>query len=203
MTKNVIGIAFDETMAGGFALGETDPQAGRERGEIEGNVLAMHAKVDISDIDEFIYNPKHRGNLTGSLDFPPFAMGMSAPAGVFNLFSPSDDPTCKLMVYELAFKHDGKPYYLAGRKEVRNAMVTKMWKATTTLYTCLHEGDGNDGPVVGAGVLTLGMRQLIDLVSTMRATNATSPKDTTEAMMKFGRFFMGDLWDTYAKHATC
>jgi len=203
MTKNAIGIAFDETMAGGFALGETDPKAGREQGEIAGNVLAMHAKVDIPDIEQFIDNPNHLGNLTGTVDFPPFGEGMSAPSGVFNLFSPSEDPSCKLMVYELAFEHEGKPYYLAGKKEVREAMVTKMWKATTTLYTQLHEGNSKDGAVVGAGVLTLGMSQLIDLVSTMRATNAASPKDTAEAMMKFGQFFMGDLWDSYVKHAKC
>ena len=203
MTENTIGIAFEETMAGGFALGEKDPKAGRERGEAEGIVLAMHAKVEIPDIDQFIDNPDHLGKLSGTVDFPPFTNSMVAPSGVFNLFSPSNDPSCKLMVYELAFEHNTKSYYLAGKKEVRDAMVTKMWTATTTLYTQLHEGDSKDDPIIGAGVLTLGMRQLIELVTTMRTTNSVSPMDTTEALTKFGRFFMGDLWGSYVKHAKC
>ena len=104
------------------------------------------------------------------------------------------------MVYELAFEHEGKGFYMAGRKEVRDAAPTDMWKATTTLYTQLHEGTDKEGPVVGAGIISLGVKELMALVSTMRVTNAESHKQEAETVMKFGQFFMGDLWDTYVKH---
>lgn len=201
MSTEPIGFTFDETMSGGFALGETDPQTGKDRGQLDGSELAMHASVAIKNLDAFIADPDHLGGLAGSVDFTPFGSGLTAPSGVFNLFSPTTDPALKLMVYELAFEHEGKSYYLAGHKKVRDAAPTELWKATTTLYTQLHEGANKEAPVVGAGVLSLGVRQLMALVSTMRVTNAANHKQEAETMMKFGRFFMGDLWDTYVKHA--
>lgn len=200
MTSQAIGFTFDETMAGGFAMGETDPETGKLEGEREGSELSMHATVEIADIDRFIDNPEHRGRLSGTIDFTPFGEGLAAPDGVFNLFCPTTDPTLKLMVYELGFEHAGKGYYLAGKKRVRNAAVTELWKATTTLYTELHEGTDDSGPVVGSGVLSLSVKQLMALVSTMRVTGAESRAQEAEVLLKFGRFFMGDLWDTYVKH---
>ena len=201
MSAEPVGFTFDETMSGGFALGETDPQSGKDRGQLNGSELAMHATVSIEDLDTFIADPNHLGGLSGSVDFTPFGSGIRAPGGVFNLFSPTSDPSLKLMIYELAFEHEGKSYYLAGHKEVRDAAPTELWKATTTLYTRLHEGTDKEAPVVAAGVLSLGVKQLMALVSTMRVTNAGSHAREIETMMKFGRFFMGDLWDTYVKHA--
>ena len=53
---------------------------------------------------------------------------------------------------------------------------------------------------MGAGVISLGVKELMALVSTMRVTNAEDRAQEAETVMKFGRFFMGDLWDTYVKH---
>lgn len=200
MSTKPIGFTFDETMSGGLALGETDPEAGSSRGQLDGSELAMHATVTIEDLDAFIADPNHLGSLAGSVDFTPFGTGIPAASGVFNLFSPTTDPSLKLMVYELAFEHEGRGYYMAGRKEVRDAAPTAMWKATTTLYTHLHEGADKQGPVVGAGVISLGIKELMALVSTMRVINAESRTQEAETVMKFGRFFMGDLWDTYVQH---
>ena len=121
-------------------------------------------------------------------------------SGVFNLFSPTEDPTLKLMVYEMGFNHGGKSYYLAGQKNVKEDPIIDLWKATTTLYSKLHEGTDKSGPVVGAGILSLGVRQLIHLVSTIEAPGATSFTEKSEAIAKFGRFFLGELWDTYVRH---
>ena len=93
---------------------------------------------------------------------------------MFKLFAPGNEPKLAWMVDQLALRHDGKPYYLAGKKEVRVASIFKMWSATTTLYTRLHEGSDATGPVVGAGVLTLGIGDLLKLLSTFHATNAAS-----------------------------
>ena len=84
---------------------------------------------------------------------------------MFNLFNPSGQPGLKYMVYELGFQHAGKAYYLAGRKEVRDDPAIDAWKQTTTLYTMLHERDRLPrGPIVGAGVLTLGVTDLIRML---------------------------------------
>jgi hypothetical protein len=195
------GIAFNEVMKGPFVLGETDPRAARERGKREGTELAMHASVTVRDMDRFIADPQHLGSLTGSIDFGPFGSGIPAGQGVFNLFSPADDPKMKLMVYELPFSHGGKSYYLAGRKEVKDDPGFDLWSDTTTLFTVLHEGTDKTGPIVGAGVLSLGMADFAKVMAGVRVIDADSTVDIPRTLAKFGSFFAGELWNSYAGKA--
>lgn len=192
-----IGITFDETMAGAFALGSDDPEAGAAAGEAAGTELAMHATVSIPDLDAFIADPAHPGGLTGNIDFPPLGQGIPADSGVFKLFSPSGETDMKYMVYELAFQHDGQPRYLAGKKHVRDDRGFDMWSDTTTLFTTLHDGGDANAPAIGAGVLRLDMVDFTKLMSTIRVTGTDDAADKAAAVAKFGRFFMGELWDTY------
>lgn len=200
MSDNPLGITFNETMAGGFTLGATDPIDGEKRGDESGNKLALHATITIDNLDLFVSDPNHKGSIAGSIDFTPFGEGIPARGGAFSLFSPSDDPKMKYMIYEVAFEHEGQSYYLAGKKEVRNDPGFDLWKDTTTLFTLLHSGTDKSGPVAGAGTLSLGVKELAKMVSTMKAINARSASEQVEALAKFGRFFMGDLWDTYVKN---
>src|ERR1700710_1004486 len=144
LSSHNIGISFREVMSGGFVLGATDPADGETRGRAEGSEMTLHGAIDIDDIDRFIAEADHPGTLTGTLDFTPFGDGMAAgPGGIFNLFSPTSDPKLKLMVYEMGFQHGGKSYYLAGQKDVRQDPIFDLWKATTTLFSKLHEGTAN------------------------------------------------------------
>ena len=134
MTDGKLGITFRETMTGDFALGETDPRAGEAAGKKAGTTLAMHAAVRCDDLDRFVADATHAGSITGHVDFTPFGLNIPAERGVFRLFSPTDRTSLRLMVYELAFQHEGEPYYLAGRKEVQNDSIgTDLWNDTTTL----------------------------------------------------------------------
>ncbi len=192
-----IGITFDETMAGAFALDCTEPEAGAEAGKKAGTSLAMHASVAIPDLDAFIADPRHLGGLKGSIDFAPLGEGLPAETGVFNLFSPAEEPGMKYMVYELAFQHGGEPRYLAGRKHVHDDPGFDLWSDTTTLFTRLHAGRDATAPVIGAGVLRLDMGDFMKLMSTIKVIGAKSAKQRAAAVTKFGSFFMGELWETY------
>lgn len=195
------GIQFKETMAGGFSLDTDEPNQGSSLGKHKGFELAMHAQIDIDDIDKFVAERDHPGRLSGTIDYFPMGMGMKAQCGVFNLFYPAaTDPAMKLMVYELGFQHDGEEYYLAGKKEVRDDPGFDLWSDTTTLYTQLHKGRDKSAPVVGAGILTLRVSDLLKLVSTLTVLNCTSNIDKVATIGKFGSFFMGELWDSYVKH---
>jgi cholesterol oxidase len=205
-------------MAGPFALGVTDPEAGRKKGLAEGTSLALHGNIRIDAFDRFVNEPNHTGSLTGTFDFEvaPFAKGMTASKGVFNLFkpggrtavkpkglfgifrpAPEDTGSLKHFIYEVAFEQGGKPYYLAGRKDVREG--GELWGDTTTLYTRLHEGSDASGPVIGAGVLTLGVNDLANLLSTVEVHNANSEAERLGVIIRFGRLFLGELWDSYAR----
>lgn len=192
------GITFRETMTGPFALGPADPESGAAAGERDDTQLAMHAEVAIDDLAAFIDDPDHRGALTGTVDFPPLGNGLPVHDGVFNLFRPAAEPGLKLMVYEMAFRAHEIDYYLAGEKRVSDDPGFDLWSDTTTLYTTLHEGGTRDGPVKGAGILSLGLFDLTDLLSTMRVTGADSMPEKAATVARFGRFFLGALWDTYA-----
>jgi hypothetical protein len=199
MSDQPIGLSFRETMAGGFILGETDPKAGRRQGEQTGTELAMHANVVICDLHRFLADPNHLGALSGTVDFPPFGKAIPASTGVFNLFSTGEAPRRKLMVYELGFAHHGKSYYLAGRKDVGNE-PGGLWKDTTTLFTRLHTGRDAAGPVIGAGTLRLTAGAFIRTLGTMQIEHAANAAERVAALMRFGRFFLGELWDSYGLH---
>lgn len=192
-----LSLTFKETMSGYFALGVSDAAQGAQRGQQDNTMLTMHAKVSIDDLDRFISDPDHLASLQGTIDFPPLGMDIEAPTGIFNLFKPTDDPNMTYMVYELAFRYEGQDYYLAGHKEVRDDSGFDLWSDTTTLYTTLHQGKDKHGSVIGAGILTLGVKQLANLLSTIKVPNAENLTQKVAAIEKFGRFFAGKLWDAY------
>jgi cholesterol oxidase len=193
------GITFNETMKGAFALGLTDPKSINDSSGAGRDTLAIHVTVHIDDVDRFVVDPSHTGRLTGSIEFPEFGGSVPATHGVFNLFSPTNDPALTTMVYELGFRHDGKSYYLAGHKDVRDDSGFDLWSDTTTLYVTLHQGDDSTGGVLGAGVLQLGVVELAALVRSMRATNTNGIADSARVIATFGKFFMRELWSTYGR----
>jgi len=199
MAEETLGFRFREKMEGGFALGETDPQTGATTGHAAGNTFTMHATIEIEDLNRFLNDPNHPGSITGRVDFVPLGLNIPSTTGVFNLFSPADNPTTKYMVYELGFEASGDKYYMAGKKVVQQGPLMDLWKATTTLYTQLHEGSDKSGPVIGAGVLTLSMGDLLAMIPTMHSTHANSPEEAAKAVSRFGEFFLGKLWHTYVK----
>ena len=185
------GLTFKETMFGPVALGASDPEAGAA--DPSAAKLAVHCEIAIDDIDRFVDDRDHTGSITGSVEYEPFGGTLPVTSGIFNLFSPGE-PNERLMQYRLAFEHDGKQYFLDGRKHVHDDPGFDVWKDTTTLYTVLHEGSDDSGPVVGAGILGLGVEALTRMMSTMRSTGGG-----LEPLVKFGKVFLGSLWETYGK----
>jgi hypothetical protein len=198
MQQAMSGIRFRETMDGGIMLGEQDYRRGEQQARVAGHILAMHATVEIDDLERFLADPQHAGALSGTIDYPPFGLAIPAHSGRFNLFSPGGRAGVKRMVYELGFIHGGEPFYLAGHKEVHDDPGFDLWSDTTTLYSRLHRGESRDGEIIAAGVLSLGMTDLLKLLASMEVTHAQTLADKAGALARFGRFFLGELWDSYA-----
>jgi hypothetical protein len=185
------GLTFKETMSGPVAMGATEPEAGAA--EPDAKNLAIHCEISIDDIDRFVADREHTGSITGSVESELFGGAVPVTRGIFNLFSPGGENE-RLMQYRLAFEHDGKPYFLDGAKHVHDDPGFDVWKDTTTLHTVLHEGSDADGPVVGAGILGLGVEALARMMSTMRPVGGG-----VEPLVKFGKVFLGSLWEEYGK----
>lgn len=201
MREPQLGLAFRETMRGPFSLHELDPEAGARRGRDLGHELVLDACIEIRDIERFVEDPLHAGQLTGHVDFAPLGRNLPSKIGVFNLLSPTSERGLKYMVYELGFEASGRDYYLAGRKEVRDERGFDLWSDTTTLFSRLHLGKDSRGPVVGAGVLRLGPLALLRMLSTVSARNSESLLDRGKALGLFGSFFAGSLYESYLQQA--
>ncbi|MDZ7757704.1 patatin-like phospholipase family protein [Rhodohalobacter sp.] len=193
------GVAFREKMEGWFSLGTTDPDEGAKNGEQENVKLSLNAAIYIHDLRDFLKNSTRSGMMAGHINFAPFDEYLPAKTGVFNLFVEDDDhgPDTKWMIYEMGFEYEGKSYYLAGKKEVRNDPGFDLWEDTTTLKVQLHEGIDASGPVVGAGVLKLSKTELLKLLRSMHAIAAESSAERFNLIANFGAFFLGELWDSY------
>lgn len=195
------GVRFSEVMKGGVALGEIDPVAGARRADEQGWELAMHATVTVRDLDRFIADPEHRGTLTATVDYGPWRTGIPSGEGLFQLFADGDDARTKLMVYEFPFEYDGERYYFAGRKEVRDDAGPDLWKDTTTLFVRLHRGDDRRGPVVGAGVLSLGGMDFAKVLANVHVIDSDDPLEKAKTIARFGKFFAGELRESYGPRA--
>ncbi|MBN1209218.1 MAG: patatin-like phospholipase family protein [Myxococcaceae bacterium] len=190
-------LTFRETMSGPLALQETDPTAGAGKGRH--TPFTFHATISVDDMEAFIRDPEHAARLVAHVSYPPFGDNLPVKRGSFNLFKSADDPRVRLMTYGMAFEHEGRSYYLSGTKTIRDDKGPDLWHDTTRLYCRLHEGTDERGPVVGAGVLKLGVGDLLKLVSSMRS--AREGAEGAKAVMRFGQFFLGTLWDIYAPMA--
>ena len=195
--QQVTGIKFSEKMEGPFALGATEPDQGKKKGKADNTKMVMRGTIAIDDIDQFIADSDHEGELTGTIEFTPFGGPKPSKNGVFKLFSPTSDPKLREMVYEMGFEHEGQEYYMAGAKHVKHDRMFDLWADTTTLFTTLHEGSDKSGPIVGAGVLSLGILDLKSMLSTFEVTDADNPGEWSVGALKFFAFFLGAVVKLY------
>ena len=187
---------FRERMAGGFALGETDPRRGERKG-IESNTrFDLHATAAIPDLRHFLAGPQHTGVLTGVVHFGPLG-DLEIHSGVIRLFHRTEKSNLKTMEYCFAFRHGPRAYYLAGQKEIRRRRLLHSWSETTTLLCRLYEASDSQGAVVGAGVLHLTPWEFLKQLSTFQVTNAPSALAKAGALLRFVRFFAAELLDSY------
>jgi predicted acylesterase/phospholipase RssA len=188
------GITFRETMTGRLTFGVTDPVAGYDH--VSAVAFTLKASIDVRDVDAFVADATHTGDLTGHLYAPRAGFVLPGKSGIFRLFSPTGDPNETYMVYEISYQRDGKSYYFAGRKEVRVGPPWRLWRETTTLYVRLHEGDAA-GPIVAAGIVRLNIFDLFALLGTLHATGCERPVEGWRAIARFTAFFAKELWRNY------
>lgn len=191
------GLRFRETMAGPFAMGVTDPQQGADVGRRTGWRLALHSTITIDDMRRFVADPHHPALLQGELELPGVARRLPFVDGRFNLFAPSGTPDLTLLKYEAGFEHGGERYYFAGRKDVRDDLGLDLWSDTTTLPVRLHQGVDASGPVVGAGIVGIGVVGLLRMLASMRPVEVSSPLEAGRVFASFGRLFAANLRDSY------
>ena len=97
----------------------------------------------IEDLDAFLADNRHRGQLVGMIDFD--GVGHSIPAmGHVELFTMSTDGPTRLMRYQASFGADGVDYMMVGTKYVSKLAGPNVWGHTTTLFITIARS-GSDG----------------------------------------------------------
>ena len=190
------GVHFREVMRGKMTMGESDPDKGYACPAAF--PLALHGTIDVDDINGFVIDPDHIGELNGHIEMHKMGGWFPSARGIFGLFTPAPgEPKLQYMVYAMQLRIGGQDYWFNGRKHVRVAGPWRLWRDTTTLYVTLHRGRDDSGEIVAAGRLHLGIADLFGLLSTLRATGPARWWGKFKQAMKFFRFFAGELVRIY------
>jgi cholesterol oxidase len=169
-----------------------------------------------------LQNEEHKAGITGTVIAPTLSpQPLTVTGGEFNLFvRDPDEPRARKMRYRMRMtSEEGKSYFFDGFKMVRDDPGLDMWSDTTTLYITVFEDDrqpttddqtavevtsvvsGPSSVVVGKGILKIKPTDFARQMTTMQIKNAANMAQTLEANARFGRFFAGALFQTYARLA--
>ena len=193
------GLTFRETMTGGFALGESDPEHGARAGARDGTPLVLRVSLSIFSVKAFVADGEHTGVLDGSVSFTPIGVDLPASSGFFKLFTPTGDRSLKLMEYGMTFARGSDVYCLYGAKQVRRGSPLRGWRDTTTLPCRLHAGPDQAGPVVGAGIVRISPAGFASQLLSFRTVNGATLAAKARALAGFLAFFAGELADSYLR----
>jgi cholesterol oxidase len=224
--RSSTSLAFTERMTGFFAFDADDPVTGERAGRARDQRLTFQVTITATDVDTFLASPGHLATAQGWIEADALGGRLPVTRGWFNLFTPGEAVHTRRMEYRLHFADAaGHPLTLAGRKEVRDNSILDLWPDTSTLYYRLYRGhvagevDGApagdfhaapageigtatggavevDAPACGAGVAHIRIEDFAHQLTTIR----TDGPDHRAALLHFGQFFLGQLWDVYGRH---
>lgn len=200
------GVRFTERMEGWFSTVETaDFKEAVALGEAEGSRLRFTLTLATPDLDAMLADPRHRMSMIGTVECAAlWGAPLTVEQGTFELLP--DNPNyvgTKNMVYRMHLRgRDGAIFQFYGVKHVRDDAGLDSWSDTTTLYATLRSGESADGAISGRGIMYISPANLARQLATVRVTGATTPIDRLDTISRFGRFFMGELFEVYGKGLT-
>lgn len=211
--ETVSAVSFTEEMKGYFSRGTIDYHQGFKDGRENDTGIMFHLTITADDVDSFVTDPQHdTENLEGYIESEELGGRLPLEKGLFNLFVDQADPSTKRMFYRLFFSDgEGSPLTLSGYKVIKDDDGFDLWSDTTTLYTRILRGHVSEeqeaeceasgeiaNHIVGSGIIVIPFLSFLKQLTTFRATGPTF-SDRSAALVRFGRLFMGKLWDVYAR----
>jgi cholesterol oxidase len=200
-----LGVRFSESMSGYFSTKVTDEGddaylRGSTQGRADGSLFQFILTIISDDLERTIADVNYVSPMLGSVLAPALStQALTVTEGQFNYFLLDRDRVeTKRMQYKMRISSvEGKSFYFYGFKVIHDDKGVDSWSDTTTLYITLYEGENEQGCVLGKGILRIPIASFMRQLTTMQVTNAKGLTERWGAMMKFGRFFGGQLVDTY------
>lgn len=207
-------VSFTERMKGHFTLGVGEPHRANAQARLRDQRMMFELTISTADIEDFVTDPAHPGLATGYLTADLLGGRCEVERGWFNLFV-QQDAARRLMLYRLFLTSaGGQRLTFVGYKDVHDGPGLDVWQDTTTLYVQVLDGhvpppepllpvqtpllDPLDPRVTGAGILCI---QPLDFARQL-TTFTTSGPDGGAGLLRFGRLFLGSLWETYLAPST-
>ena len=190
-------------MTGFFSASVKDDFAqGAKQGRKDGSAFEFTLTIIADDLNAMLDSPEHLSRTLGTVTAPFLSpQPLTVTAGEFNLFvKDPEHPNTRQMQYRMKMANDeGRTYYFYGFKVIHDDPGFDAWADNTTLYSTVYDGDSQDSPILGRGIIVITPEDFTRQLTTIRVTNAANPEEQLAAKIKFGRFFTGVLFDTYAK----
>jgi len=161
--------------------------------------LRYDLEITAGDLRAVLVRPDTPMTVRGSVTAPALAAGpLRVDRGRFQLLvRQPGTPDERHMIYELPLvADDGSRYQLSGFKVIRPGTIDELWPATTTLYVTLRRS-GEDGPVIGLGVLNLSGEGFGHLVQSIKVRGVADPVEHTALLARFVEMFGGYLLHDY------
>ncbi len=197
-------LQFTERMAGHCSTDVSyvsgDFEAAEARGISDQSTSSFLLTVMSEDLDRMVDEPDHEAGIVGTVRIPALSRSpMTTSGGRFNLFIAEDEGSeVKKMRYRMRLRSvEGESFFFDGYKVVRNDDGVDLWTDTSTLYVTVHRGDSDSGEVVAKGIQKIAPEDFAVQMTTMKCTDAQGGSSLT-GQAKFGMFFAGALWDSYA-----
>ena len=193
---------FTEKMRGYVAFEQTNYKDGFEAGKRDGIALMFKLTIRAMDIDAFCSSPQHQAEAIGYVECAQLGGQRPVERGVFNLFVDTADLNKKEMRYRLFFRDgEGNQLTLSGFKSIQDNVGPDIWADTTTLYVNVFSGWIEHDQEASGQTVAIGMLHILPLdfaqqLTTFRA-DGPSFQVRTAAFEKFGKVFLGSLWEVY------
>lgn len=198
-------LSFTEEMKGFCTMGETNYDEGFRKGKENDTSIMFRLTITVNGVNRFVTRPEHdTDDVKGYIECPALGGRLPVEKGWFNLFIDDADPSRKTMLYRLFFRdQNGEALTLSGYKDVKDDPGLDLWSDTTTLFTRILKGhvspdEEKNAEIVAAGIIHIYFFDFLKQLTTFRVEGETI-SDRASALARFGRLFMGKLWDVYAR----
>ncbi len=200
-----VGIRFTETMSGNISAAvQEDYAVAADPERSLTSPLRFILTVLVEDVQGMLADSKHAMRLTGTVVCPTLSpRPLTVTGGELNvLVNNPQRPNAKMLRYGMnLLSESGERFFFEGFKDVHDDPGFDLWADTTTLYVTVSRGDAPAERPDYKGVLHISLEDFLKQVTTLRVMNAQGAQETAEAMVGFGRFFLGGLFDLYFKGA--
>ncbi|QQR45900.1 GMC family oxidoreductase [Myxococcus xanthus] len=198
-----LAVQFTETMYGYISAGaDEDFLRAGDPARRDTSPFRFIVTVDSRDLEETLAHPLHPMQLSGCVVAPVLSSRpMTVEQGVLHLMTHEGArPGGRRMRYQLPLvSESGERFFVDGYKDVHDDDGPDLWVDTTRLLVSIFRGEDASGHCIFRGYLRLNAKDFAVQLSTLRVLHAQGTVQRLAALARFGRFFFGELFETYVR----